>query len=209
MKTSLFLMSIVVAFTLATPITSCTSTSSDEVEELQEREVHESRQEEQLLEALNNTLQSASDALYKINYGVYRTRGTMPTEENLSEEQKQQVRTSLHSIATATKQVLAHYGVTDQELVEIFGDSNDERIALAGIAFADFHVSRATRSLEWDDYADCAMRALGFNIFSSMRGAITKKLAIQMLKQVAKKVVGPVGVGITVAEFGWCLYRNS
>ncbi|WP_373831704.1 hypothetical protein [Bacteroides heparinolyticus] len=32
---------------------------------------------------------------------------------------------------------------------------------------------------------------------------------IKVFKTVAQRVAGPIGIGITVMEFSWCLYRNN
>lgn len=38
---------------------------------------------------------------------------------------------------------------------------------------------------------------------------LEKKAMIKVFKTVAQRVAGPIGIGITVMEFSWCLYRNN
>lgn len=59
----------------------------------------------------------------------------------------------------------------------------------------------------------CAVEALLWDI-TNMSSASTlktynKALIKKTFKVIAKKVLGPVGVAIAAADFGWCLYRNG
>lgn len=62
---------------------------------------------------------------------------------------------------------------------------------------------------EWSDVGDCAIRAIGMDIFAGLGSSAIKtwgKAAIKKaFKVAAKKIVGPVGVAITVVEFAVCM----
>lgn len=161
-------------------------------------------------------MREESRALNSIRYQASQLRGVDLSEEASSDE-LQRVGQSLGRIVSSTKVVLNEYGVSEQELTSIFGTSDDPRIALMGIIFVDLLNREASRfrELGWDDFADCAMEALGVNIFSSLRSRIrsqgmrglTKAAAMAALRRIAARMAGVLGVGITVAEFGFCLYR--
>lgn len=167
---------------------------------------------------LSNILKEESTVMYGTLHQLQMTRGVVPTEESLSAHDMATVSNSLSKVSDATKELLRECGVEEQELIELFGNSNDERLALVGIALSQ-HLPNViqTRGLEWDDYVDCAAEAVGVNVLTNLKSmydsgqltrSLMKKAALEVVKQVARRFVGPVGVAITVADFGWCLYRN-
>lgn len=156
--------------------------------------------------------------LRDLNQNLLKTRGVILDDEGLSVEEKALVKSSLMSLTEATKPVLHECGLTDQDIIDIFGSVDDDRIALLGLVLVDAHrQAQPTRSIEWDDVVSCAGEVLGVNAFYELRGAFVagKKIAKVAMKQMLKKVAfrvasrlaGPVGAGLAVAEFGWCLYR--
>lgn len=191
-------------------LTACSKESSFKMEQVPQL-VHYD-QVEAKVELLNLVMREESRALNSIRYQASQLRG-VDLSEKASSDELQRVGQSLGRIVSSTKVVLNEYGVSEQELTSIFGASDDPRIALMGIIFVDLLNREASRfrELEWDDFADCAMEALGINIFSSIRShgirRLTKAAALAAVRRIATRMAGVLGVGITVAEFGWCLYR--
>lgn len=62
-------------------------------------------------------------------------------------------------------------------------------------------------------WAICAVEAIGLDIAYSFFSEGAEKFAKHSLKKAVKKIatkfLGPVGVGIAIAEFSWCMYVNS
>lgn len=67
----------------------------------------------------------------------------------------------------------------------------------------------AGNNVTWKDYASCAVSAIGIDVFWALSGSMAKTWTVAVIKQVFKaalpKILGPVGVGIAVASFGWCI----
>lgn len=59
----------------------------------------------------------------------------------------------------------------------------------------------------------CAVEAIGLDVIYAFASEGIEKLAKKSLKKAIKKLatkfLGPVGIGIVVAEFAWCIYTNS
>lgn len=69
--------------------------------------------------------------------------------------------------------------------------------------------------LNWNDVLDCAMEAIGADVFYALAASKpnvacvwTKKAIKKLVASVAKRVLGPAGVILAVGEFGYCLYRH-
>lgn len=214
MKKSVMTSVCLSTLSLGLLLTACSKESSFKMEQVPQL-VHYD-QVEAKVELLNLIMREESRALNSIRYQASQLRGVDLSEEASSDE-LQRVGQSLGRIVSSTKVVLNEYGVSEQELTSIFGTSDDPRIALMGIIFVDLLNREASRfrDLEWDDFVDCAMGALGLNLFSSIRSRIsshglrhlTKAAAMAAVRRIATRMAGVLGVGITVAEFGWCLYR--
>ena len=123
-------------------------------------------------------------------------------------------------------QIIAETGASDEDviLVAMILGSQD-------IQCAELQVSKnerqtfnflATPCYAKDNFAkqsnlkivfDCALEAIGADIFTNAvafaKAKWSKVIIKKNFKTVAKRALGPVGVGIAVAEFGWCLYRHS
>lgn len=157
------------------------------------------------LQALNEIILTKGRNLYDLGHGFYATKGVVPTDSILSDAEKQAFVAALQPIVSATKEVLSLYGISEVELEDIFGNANDERIALVGIALVGMQENEnALTRAETVDYMNCAAKALGFNLFSSLRN-LSKKAVLAVVKEVAKRMSGVAGVAITVGEFVWCL----
>lgn len=105
------------------------------------------------------------------------------------------------------KQVMYSMGVTDQEITEICGSDESSVVTAALHAINSPECNTyivSTRNI----YVTCALAVLGLDAFSciSELGKTTlKRAAINLLKSAAKKLLGPIGVALAVAEYGFCL----
>lgn len=122
-----------------------------------------------------------------------------------------------------SQRLFASLGVTSEEISDILGSENSSDIIIAALAFIAYEEAKGEDPNEnlqeeaniiaysaQNKYIDCAIEALGLNIFDGVRNGafLTKKAAIQFLKKAAVRLLGPIGTAITVAEYGWCLGRS-
>lgn len=132
----------------------------------------------------------------------------------------------LEPLIEGTKIMFQNFGINHTDFEREFGNSSDPKIVLAGLAFLAAHnsstremsmnlsnlfVSKVYATESKDKTLDCAVEALGLNIFDAIRelGESGARMAAKsILKNVAKKFLGPIGIAITVAEFGWCMSRS-
>lgn len=123
-------------------------------------------------------------------------------------------------------QIIAETGASDEDVIlvaMILGNQDIQR--------AELQVSKnerqtfnflATPCYAKDNFAkqsnlkvifDCALEAIGADIFTNVVAFANAKWSKVVIKKifkiVAKRALGPVGVGIAVAEFGWCIYRHG
>lgn len=104
------------------------------------------------------------------------------------------------------KQVMYSMGVTEQEIKETCGSDESSVItaALYAINTPEYTYIANTRNA----YVTCALAVLGLDAFScisELGKATLKKAAINLLKSAAKKLLGPMGVALAVAEYGFCI----
>ncbi len=112
---------------------------------------------------------------------------------------------SLAPITNATMRVLQSYGISESEISDEFGSIDDPRLALVGIS-----IVAANGDFDMDKAIDCLVEALGLNVFDAIRevGEVgTKKALIKIVRGVASRFLGPIGMAITVAEWAWCYGR--
>lgn len=92
--------------------------------------------------------------------------------------------------------------VDDSDL--IFYSSLSPQLPISG---GDYQ--NTTNSLTWAEVGNCAIAAIGVNVFYSLMysGASTWSIAsiTTAFTNVAKRFIGPIGVALTVAAFGFCL----
>ena len=97
-------------------------------------------------------------------------------------------------------------GVTDQEITEICGSDESSVVtaALHAINSPEYNTYIvSTRNI----YVTCALAVLGLDAscISELGKTTLKRAAINLLKSAAKKLLGPIGVALAVAEYGFCL----
>lgn len=123
-------------------------------------------------------------------------------------------------------QIIAETGASDEDviLVAMILGSQDIQCAELKVSKNERQTFNflATPCYAKDNFAkqsnlkiifDCALEAIGADIFTNAvafaKAKWSKVIIKKIFKTVAKRALGPVGVGIAVAEFGWCIYRHS
>lgn len=144
----------------------------------------------------------------------------------LQKQSEEEIIESLKPLVEGTKELLIAYDIDSNELSEDFEDLNDPRIALVGLFalaveseessqtamnFASiFSTSLYAQSTTGGKITKCAVEAIGLDVIYSFASEGFEKAAKKGLKKAIKKVaakfLGPVGIGIAVAEFAWCMY---
>lgn len=75
-----------------------------------------------------------------------------------------------------------------------------------------FAVPSYARDVEFMDYVDCALHAVGADVFYSLAWSGAKTWTKAVMKRaftaVVKRALGPIGAAITVISFGICMYKK-
>src|SRR5690606_14219635 len=128
------------------------------------------------------------NALYESFYG-----GETGIPESFESEER--ALEYLNPIANETKRILIEYGITDEEIIEELGSINDPKLSLVGIGIITIN----TGDFDMDKAIYCLIEALGLDVFDAVRevGEVgTKKAFVKILKGVATRVLGPIGIAI-------------
>ena len=145
------------------------------------------------------------------------------SSEKINETLESEAKLTLNPIVNGTKELLSTFNISEYDLLKDFDDSNDPRIAIIGIVllasqdksgnstamnFSQLFVNPMhAQSLE--DAGKCAAAAIGADLLYSLAegGASkwTKKALTKLVKKVASRFLGPIGVGIAVVSFGLCI----
>lgn len=133
---------------------------------------------------------------------------------------------ALNPMINESKNYLYSIGLTDSDIQEMVLEAETDESALIPFALAimehdnncylswiDKHkimLINNAYAATWADAGHCALQALGADIFWSFGTSVAKtwaKTAIKRaFKEAAKKMIGPVGVAITVVEFSICMW---
>lgn len=111
---------------------------------------------------------------------------------------------SLEPVLAKSKELLSGYGVTDENLKEIFTDDADANAIILAIAIAGTETETpVTRS----QVANCALDALGIPVGLIVGGAknLSKKAILKAAKKLATRSLGWVGAAIAVVDFAACM----
>ena len=133
---------------------------------------------------------------------------------NINSKTDLKLNEKLSILVDESKKVLLANGVLEKDILEEFGDLNDKRIAIAGLGVFTFlkykKINKNNQYRVEGDAVNCALEALGLNIgISSLHelGEVgVKKFAKNLLKTAGKRLLGPIGVAIMVAEFAYCMH---
>lgn len=171
------------------------------------------------------TIQDLSDIVSKANATLtYEGNGSNPNYYvNVSVEAMEQ---SLQPLVNDAKQYLYAKGFSQndiQNMVEVENGKDEDLILLVMnlIEVEQKHtlannyvipfVNYAQAKLYWKDYARCAGVAIGADAIWALGTSTASSWTIAALTRafsaVAKRFLGPIGVGIAVVSFGICLHE--
>jgi len=124
---------------------------------------------------------------------------------------KQEISTQLQPLLESSYSYLKGVGLSDEEISQSIG-INDLNLIIVGIGTLVHDNSPEGKNISSyrSRELNCLIEALGLNAFDMLREGFktgAKLAAKTMLKSVAKRLLGPIGVAITVAEFAWCMSR--
>jgi hypothetical protein len=110
------------------------------------------------------------------------------------------------------KSFLSSQGFTDADYIEVFGSAHSELIVTAAI-FVSAELS-VSKDISGREIFLCAMGALGARDLASyvggraLSGFAARRALLGIVRASAVRAgLGPIGVAIMVAEFGYCLYE--
>jgi len=123
----------------------------------------------------------------------------------LTEEEKTILGNEYKILAQNGKDLFITLDFTEEELNEIYYKGNIDDIALAAILYCSFFENNSkTRAITGNIYADCALAVAGFDVFTCLEGG-GKVMVKKMLKTLAGKFLGPVGMALTIGEYTLCV----
>ena len=143
-----------------------------------------------------------------------------------------EVKIALNPMVKESKEYLYGKGFTDYDIDEMLRENNADETALVTFVLALiereqtesaslakntviypllFATSAQAVSVNWSKAGNCALSALGFDIFTSLGHSQLKTWGVRAMKKaftaVAKRMVGPIGALIFVGEFSICYFN--
>lgn len=123
----------------------------------------------------------------------------------LTEEERIILEHEYKILAQNGKELFLALDFTEEELNDIYYRGNTDDIALAAVFYNAFSENKlGTRAITGNVYADCALAVAGFDVFTCLEGR-GKVMVKKMLKTLAGKLLGPVGMALTIAEYTLCV----
>lgn len=87
----------------------------------------------------------------------------------------------------------------------------ENKLAIAKSNSFFFFATPARAEVDWGKAGNCALHALGVDIFYGLSQSTLKTWGVSAMKRafatVAKKIVGPIGVAFFVGDFAWCYFN--
>ncbi|BAV95400.1 hypothetical protein JBKA6_1387 [Ichthyobacterium seriolicida] len=137
----------------------------------------------------------------------------------LSDKQKQteqEAKNIIQPLIDGSKELFSFYGVSESDFLEKL-DSQDPRIAVLGLALLSAKRENNKVAMNFSELSvsnrraqnayNCALRALGIDamieIFITRK--VTKLMAKEAIKKIAKKTLGWAGAALAAYEFGDCM----
>ncbi|WP_124559640.1 hypothetical protein [Pedobacter sp. KBW01] len=179
------------------------------------------------IQAVNNVSQLA-ELLYATD-GTVQYEPTPTNSGNTIVVDVQAINQALDPVILEAKQYLYAKGFTPNDITDMIAEHNGTQQDLVpfviGLTWAETQapveitknynpfISTANAKLNAQDYINCAVAALGVDILYALSQSTLSTWSIPLMKKafgtVAKKVLGPIGVAITIASFGFCLYATD
>lgn len=133
---------------------------------------------------------------------------------------------ALMPLVKSSKKYLKTKGFTDDEISIMLAEYNLDETAIIPLVLACAETEKAisssttkcfrdhnnqTKDMTWSGVGDCALQAIGIDIFFGLSQSTLKTWSKAAIKRAFKAIVpiilGPIGVAIIVAEFIYCLYN--
>lgn len=163
----------------------------------------------------------------KKNYAADYSIGDNTISDGTIYISETKLKDALKPLIIESKLYLASIGLTDSDIQDLINETDaDESLlivfSLAMIGhdnhyYTSYQLSHqislfpsAYAAATWEDAGHCALSALGADIFWSFGTSVAKswtKAAIKKaFKAAAEKVIGPVGVALTLIDFSICMW---
>ncbi len=138
---------------------------------------------------------------------------------------------SLTDLILKSKQYLYGIGFTEADIQEMLVENNATEAELVPFVialveeekngnlysqnqtwnpFSLLSTPAQAANITWKDAGNCALTVIGLDIFAEMANSGAKKITVALAKKafgnVAKRLLGPVGVVIALVEFSACLF---
>lgn len=139
--------------------------------------------------------------------------------DNDYEEKK--MKEALIPLIEDSKDLINQFGLTDNEIQEIFVEGNSENTIVLALLLFETHKNNDVKTeissisvFSSPIYAQtvvgsCVLEAFGIReLAKAAYGQLSKAAMIKLATKVASKYLGPIGVGLAVAEFSYCMYKN-
>lgn len=145
---------------------------------------------------------SVSQNAQKIKGITLRSNYTRANVCDDNAAENEDLKESLKPVLEKSKDVLSAYGITNEDLEEVFPDDADANAIILAIAIAGTD-TLATRS----QIVNCALEALGIpaGIIVGSAKTLTKKAILKAAKKLAARTLGWVGAAIAVVDFASCM----
>ncbi len=137
---------------------------------------------------------------------------------NKTLENEEQAQKLLAPIVDESVDLIKLYGISESEIKEIFGDLDNNKIAMLGLALYSVEnpkdetvaslnlFSTSAYAYKQPDATNCALRAFGiYEIANLVEGQLSKSAVLKLAGKVAGKYAGALGVAWMVADFAGCM----
>lgn len=183
---------------------------------------------------LSFLVSSAQDisALHRLTAAEFTTTNTNNSVYTI-QLSKEEVKKTLDPMVEKSKEYLIAKGFTSEEIQQMLLENKADESDLVTLVLLmtneeckqkqDAEIAKeqsnynffATpcRANVYSAAFDCGIEAVGLDIFSGLTQSAaktwSKAIIKRVFKDVAEKALGPVGVVIAVADFGWCMHKRG
>jgi hypothetical protein len=129
----------------------------------------------------------------------------------LNEEEQKTITEKFEILNEEAKKMFLRIGLTENEIYEIIDEEHPENLSLGALlVMSAVHDNQlSTRAITGNSYLDCAIGALGGDLYGLGRSLYTHgltKAAVKMaLNATAKRLSGGIGAALIVAEWMLCV----
>ena len=186
-----------------------------------------------LLDNQNSTVNQYEVALNKFEDSFVEVQPLIQEfskQKVLSKRSSEQIKSGISGNEALTKlsdpslQLLTDYGFNDNDLEEMFGSRDTDKIknelAGAGVLLYRLQTTRTNNgtlqsSADQPDAVGCFLEATGVAAGVALVGALTgqaggeavKKAFKKAVKKIGSRALGGIGLALMAAEFTWCMSR--